>query len=202
MSELASHLSFWGKGRPLRSGNQNWHPVAYHCVDVAAVCEQLLLLNPSIAWAFGNIGGTDAATARGFLVKLAVLHDIGKFAIGFQAKMQELYPAILGAFPRNPPAGDHTTIGRFILWETLRPELRALAPAVDCHAWQALLPAVAGHHGRPVCQASTNAAEIGQAAVAAAHAFTAEAVQAFSVESFPGEIDDVAAKRLCGGLRA
>lgn len=30
-------LHYWGKADPAYAGEQKWHPLAYHCLDVAAV---------------------------------------------------------------------------------------------------------------------------------------------------------------------
>lgn len=45
-SEVAAYLSFWGKSGGASSGQPAWHPVAHHSLDVAAVAEALLDLNP------------------------------------------------------------------------------------------------------------------------------------------------------------
>jgi hypothetical protein len=66
-------LSFWGKARPLPSEEQNWHPAAYHCLDVGAVCERLLDLNPGVTRAFADAAGVDQAAVQSLLVRLAVL---------------------------------------------------------------------------------------------------------------------------------
>src|SRR5271155_383291 len=147
---MTAFLSFWGKAHPAGPVGIPWHPAAYHCLDVAAVCERLLKIRPHLAQALAAQAGAERPDAARLLVRLTALHDIGKFSIGFQAKVPALFPADLGALPTLVPTGDHTRIGHHLLWTACAPEVSALAPAIDSWAWGALLPAVVGHHGRPV----------------------------------------------------
>ena len=39
-----THLTFWGKTRQPGTGRSEWHPVAYHSLDVAAAAFVLLSL--------------------------------------------------------------------------------------------------------------------------------------------------------------
>jgi CRISPR-associated endonuclease/helicase Cas3 len=80
--------TFWSKLR--RDGpacrELEWHSLADHCADVAAVVEALLAL-PLWRERLTRLAGrplTDICVAR--LCVLAALHDIGKLNIGFQAK--------------------------------------------------------------------------------------------------------------------
>jgi HD domain len=41
---------FWGKLRRDSEDFLEWHPLADHCADVAAVCEALLLSNCQMLW--------------------------------------------------------------------------------------------------------------------------------------------------------
>jgi CRISPR-associated endonuclease/helicase Cas3 len=197
MGRIADYLCFWGKAQPLPGGGAPaWHPAAYHCLDVAAACERLLDLDPAFARAFAEAALTDEVAARNFIIRLAALHDIGKFSIGFQAKVPSLYPQLLGAIAERPPLGDHTAIGHRMLAGALRSELTALAPSLDDFAWRPLLCAVAGHHGRPIGEAQILDSDIGTAAIAAARAFMADAMPALGPKPFSGQLDDVAAKQL------
>ena len=80
--------TFWGKLRRPTDDTSllEWHPLADHCADVAAVVEALLRL-PVWRERLSRLAGkrlTDVGLAR--LCVLAALHDIGKLNIGFQAK--------------------------------------------------------------------------------------------------------------------
>ena len=76
--------AFWAKRKP-RAQPTDWHPLAEHCIDVAACCEALLGL-PAVRVKLGRLAGTvdwpEAWTAR--LTVLAMLHDFGKANAGFQ----------------------------------------------------------------------------------------------------------------------
>jgi CRISPR-associated endonuclease/helicase Cas3 len=194
MSILA-YLSFWGKARPACSGRPTWHPAAYHCLDVAAVCARLLDLDPAIVADFAAMMQTEPAAVRTFLVLLAATHDIGKFSATFQLKVPERYPAILGV-PPNLAGGDHTALGHRLLSDCLGAQLTALAPAIDKWAWPVLLSAVAGHHGKPVRSDPATEAEIGPAAIEAARHFLAATIEILAPAPFMGRIDDKLAKRL------
>jgi hypothetical protein len=80
--------NFWAKLRRDADTKRviEWHPLADHCADVAAVTETLLHL-PIWRRRLARLAGqalSDSACAR--LSVLAALHDIGKLNIGFQAK--------------------------------------------------------------------------------------------------------------------
>lgn len=102
---------FWAKLRYDRDTRTvvEWHPLADHCADVAAVTEALLSL-PIWRSRLASLVGqslSDVTCAR--LCVLAALHDIGKLNIGFQAKGRpelgtttgHVKPA-LGALLRRP----------------------------------------------------------------------------------------------------
>ena len=76
--------AFWAKRKP-RTQPTDWHPLAEHCIDVAACCEALLGLS-AVRVKLGRLAGTvdwpEAWTAR--LTVLAMLHDFGKANAGFQ----------------------------------------------------------------------------------------------------------------------
>ena len=86
-------LAFWGKARPLESRPEpGWHPLAFHCLDVAAVGRALLEdhrgLRESISRQL-ELPQDDTVYLMCFLL---CLHDIGKFAKKFQAKEPKHFP--------------------------------------------------------------------------------------------------------------
>jgi CRISPR-associated endonuclease/helicase Cas3 len=192
---IPSYLAFWGKARPAEISRPDSHPAAYHCLDVAAVCERLLDLNPALVMDFAAAVQADPAAVRAFLILLAAIHDIGKFSVPFQLKVPRLYPVILGAVP-DRAGGDHTALGHRLLSDCLNRELTALAPGIDKWAWPVLLSAVAGHHGRPVASAGGPSAVLGTVAIEAARTFLADVIAALAPTPFTGRIDDKLAKRL------
>lgn len=152
----AEILKYWGKSTGEDSALV-WHPVVYHSLDAAAVADEILKRRPLALSRFAELIRIEQSTARAFLVALVSLHDLGKFAPAFQAKVPPLWPDCLGAFPGAPPPRYHTQDG-WVLWESL------LADRLQPRLWPAsrqvltvLGAAVFGHHGRPV-PASTDSA--------------------------------------------
>ena len=142
---------FWGKLKKDDSGAvTSWHPLAYHCADVAAVAWALLersLLRNRLATLGGLPDLTDAQVQR--LAFLAALHDLGKFNIGFQNKSQA---------NAEPRAGHVSEAAAF--FSDAHPLAEQMAEALDwseLSQWTQepdgvglLLLAAIGHHGRPV----------------------------------------------------
>ena len=136
-------MDAWGK-----TNQEGFHPLAHHCMDVAAVFERLLKL-PVMRdrlKAAADARLTDAICER--LAALVFLHDIGKLHPGFQAKGWQ--PGMW-----SYPTRDHLKEG----WAFL--ELAAEWPQHPFHEtmeqimeWgEAVVPlfsAVIAHHGRPV----------------------------------------------------
>lgn len=153
--------AFWGKVSFVGEGSarrpDRWHPVADHCVDVAAVTEALLRL-PTWNRRLARLAGRellDEATIA-CLAVLAGLHDLGKFNHGFQRKITD-------------PSSGKGHVGEGLAFvDLVRDGRAALSPA----AQEALGPAVCGgwgdavvdllrvavcHHGRPVSHPSLDA---------------------------------------------
>ena len=82
-------LSYWGKAAAEVEGGVDYHPLAYHSLDVAAVAEALLerdaLLRQRMFQAArdGGLLNDEQSVCR-TLVFLIALHDLGKFSDRFQ----------------------------------------------------------------------------------------------------------------------
>lgn len=148
--EQKSYLRFWGKARPADEGGPTWHPVAYHLLDVAASIEALLAARPVARARAARLLALPEEEAAQWLVVMASLHDLGKFARPFQAKCPEYWPPALGPFDPNAAIlRPHTDDGALIWMEHLRDWLGArwpVPPEVD----RPIMAAVFGHHGRPL----------------------------------------------------
>ena len=95
-------LDFWGKARPLDTVHgPEWHPLAYHSLDVAAVGEALLTGDRGFGECFSRLLGLPREEADPLICYLLAQHDIGKFARKFQAKAPHVYPNCFG----DDPAG-------------------------------------------------------------------------------------------------
>jgi len=156
MNQQAAYLRFWGKASPeLRDGEPAWHPLAYHCLDVAAVAERLLLCSPRKLAGIARILGTTPEAARQFLVALIALHDVGKFSADFQAKSETAWPeSVLGARQTRRGEGRHDKIAwamprdQLELRQLLQPAIAEWSPGNLFELWDA----VVGHHGQPVAR--------------------------------------------------
>ena len=192
---MKSYLQFWGKAQPLEPVSVSWHPLAWHSLDVAAVAEMLLNWDSSIAEELASQCGGNVTAAQRLLITLSALHDIGKFSIGFQAKVRDRFPAVL-TFPQSPKVGDHPAIGQRMLGE---PGMAAcwdrLTPNLGSAARQVLAGAVAGHHGRPASPLPRWLPdEIGNKAIEAAADFFCDIVDLLAGDPFIGHFSDTAAK--------
>ena len=135
----------WGK---INRATDGFHPLAHHCMDVAAVFERLVQL-PVIRDRLDQAAGTRISDVlRDRLAVLVFLHDIGKLHPGFQAKgwpqgswrgplrghVEEGWGFLLLA-ARWSEHPFHETMQRIMQWG------EAVSP---------LAAAVLAHHGRPV----------------------------------------------------
>ena len=70
---------FWGKARPLCADHgPGWHPLAFHCLDVAAVGQSLLAKHRRLGDHLSRLIGLDREETARLAVFLLCLHDIGK----------------------------------------------------------------------------------------------------------------------------
>lgn len=143
------YLSFWGKLRSTDAdGGPDWHPLAFHSLDTAAVAEALLTANGGLADRFcGLLGLRDSKTVA-LLRFLICLHDIGKFAGRFQAKAGERFPACFGMEARALSSRfDHGLGGLRLFVE--HPDIFGLPDRRQARCWLPVVSAIAGHHGSP-----------------------------------------------------
>jgi CRISPR-associated endonuclease/helicase Cas3 len=145
----APYLQFWGKAQGEREGEPHWHPVAYHNLDVAAVADVLLRHNPKRLDGLARLLRATPAATRTFVVAMIALHDIGKFAAAFQAKVPEFYPPSPCLSPwTGSSAVRHDLIGSE-LRKSVRSALASHMAAWDASDFAALWHSVSGHHGLP-----------------------------------------------------
>lgn len=138
-------ISFWGK----TSTTGTWHPVAHHGLDVAATVNALLTAVPRFGLLANRLSPFAAETTRALLLFFAAMHDVGKFAPGFQGKVPDLAKA-LGAHHSQFDTTHHTDYGS-MFWTTWFPTA-ADFPLKDRSARACLQPlaiAAFGHHGTP-----------------------------------------------------
>jgi len=141
-------LSHWGKARGDEAeGGPGWHPLVYHCLDVAAVGRAWLEAHPGWAHATAAQLGWPVEDLRRWVVTGLILHDVGKLAPAFQAKRADLAPVAVTNSPVRDGSGDHVRDGMALL-DLLIEGSRALRNLGRDQAPAMLAPMIA-HHGRP-----------------------------------------------------
>ena len=144
-------LSFWGKAQPLEPDRgPQWHPLPYHCLDVAAVGEALLTQRRGLRQSLPGLLGLPSEETVSVVCFLLCLHDIGKFAKKFQAKAPVLYPDCFGDDPASvPDRYDHGAGGLRLFDADAADGLFQLPSGPGRRVWRVLVSAVVGHHGAP-----------------------------------------------------
>ena len=143
---------FWGKfdnGEP-----PQWHPLVDHSLDVAA-CFMALMKQRLLRLRLARLGEleelTDCQVHR--LALFALLHDLGKFNLGFQFKVfpRELRP------PHHHHAGHVTEVGDILTDPVLASKVKERLPIAEMAEWMqtpetvvGFLCAVFSHHGQPL----------------------------------------------------
>lgn len=140
----------WGKTD--RAGN--WHALAAHSLDVAAVMYRLLLLPVIRARAECAAGRSLEPVDIARIAALVFLHDVGKLHCGFQAKARPDLPPWTGGPVSHAAAGlGLVSIGICRQDHPLHPllvRMREWGPALE-----ELIPAIFAHHGKPVSATMT-----------------------------------------------
>ncbi|GJL83249.1 MAG: CRISPR-associated helicase/endonuclease Cas3 [marine bacterium B5-7] len=146
-------MPYWGK-----AGEDGYHLLTYHSLDVAAVGKELLAIHPTLAERLAHLLDIDRKTLEFLAVFLLALHDLGKFSVRFQNLRPDLLNALQNRASGKEYNERHDTLG-FMLWhkkiKALFHELglvkvgkgrRVSSGEVALDAW---IAAVTGHHGTP-----------------------------------------------------
>lgn len=143
---------YWGKAKPADNGSQ-YHLLAYHSLDVAAVGQLMLEQN-----LFGSdrfitkLCQSKASFIKTFSFLLA-LHDCGKFARGFQGLQLFANSELVEALPEYQYDIRHDSLG-FVLWQAeLGEAVLGAFEDIDTdeleESLEVLVQVVTGHHGKP-----------------------------------------------------
>jgi len=149
-----SYFKYWGKS----DKEGSYHLLPYHCLDVAAVANSLLIQNPIYLNHFLRLTNLKREEFLPWFTFLVALHDIGKFAECFQ----NLKPSLLKNLQQkssNRIYGErHDSLG-WLLWKKhIREQFiskgyiqvssskREKSTEQSIDLWMA---AMLGHHGQP-----------------------------------------------------
>jgi CRISPR-associated endonuclease/helicase Cas3 len=155
MQELPRHLRYWAKtdfSQPL-----GYHPVLYHCLDVAAVVRAILEARPRALRRLSQLSGWEEDGVLSLVTFLLACHDVGKMADGFQYLRPQLMERLQGRMRSGRYDHlhyKHDSVGFFVLSSRLYEKgLVGLLSTADryeredfANSW---LAAVMGHHGVP-----------------------------------------------------
>lgn len=196
VAEKLGHLAFWGKAQPLEFGPPS-HPLAWHSLDVAAVGDVLVKARRSPAQGVTRLLGWSRDEANRVLCYLLALHDVGKFAMRFQAKAPECFPRVFNTDPTGVVTGyDHGTGG--LCFFDCHESVFLGRTGSDVMAWRLMVSAVFGHHGAPpgppLAGMAGLRADFGRAGIDAARDFVEQAREFFGVASLPHLAERTAAR--------
>ncbi|HIF9354087.1 TPA: CRISPR-associated helicase Cas3' [Photobacterium damselae] len=147
-----SYFDYWGKTD--KSDPSHYHLLPYHSLDVAAVGQQLLLVDAILMCELSELLGIDEKQFSNLVVFFIALHDLGKFTSAFQA----LSPnnTEFSAKQYDVSIAKHDRLGAYF-WDQIYDDVITLL-ATDCDEDEddildnlnILMNVVLGHHGAPI----------------------------------------------------
>ncbi len=149
----ASYFGYWGKAEK-SSGDH--HVLAFHCLDAAAVAAVILEWERRLASQLARLLGLSLEAVASLAAFLVGLHDAGKFSLRFQSLLPDLLVRLQPDRQPSALTSRHQDLGmaawRFILLPAWLEEgwLGLPDKGHERDMLEALFPAVAGHHGRPL----------------------------------------------------
>lgn len=153
--QSSSFFCYWGKADPAYLGEAKWHPLAYHCLDVAAIAATWWDVSPIIRRTFlaaFDWPDSSARQLRAWVLFFITLHDLGKIDVRFQVKALDaliLAWADLNRDDVDESLAKHFDHGRMGYAWAMREltEWSTVSSAEILDAWRPWLAAVTGHHG-------------------------------------------------------
>ncbi len=153
--EVSRIASYWGKADENYARSPKWHPLAYHCLDVAAIGAVWWDASSAIRRILCAAFGEGEEEARAWTLFFIALHDLGKFDVRFQMKaphtVQVAWPTLdpcsdLALFKSDVEAFDHGRWG--YSWAAQEGQKWLADPSGQrLRAWLPWLAGVTGHHG-------------------------------------------------------
>ncbi|MBI3045723.1 MAG: CRISPR-associated helicase Cas3' [Betaproteobacteria bacterium] len=160
--DTASFFRYWGKADPNYPDEPKWHPLVYHCLDVAAVAALFQERVPEVQAMLRNkLRVNDECALGNWLAFWSALHDLGKFSEAFQSQRSDVFMQLRSRAPDpgKPYRVRHDSLG-MMFWKSVLSDV-----AVE-QAWfgkdtglyldglDYWMRAVTGHHGQPPEEAS------------------------------------------------
>ncbi|MCC6921948.1 MAG: CRISPR-associated endonuclease Cas3'', partial [Nitrosomonas sp.] len=149
-------FEYWGKAEPNYPGDQKWHPLVYHSLDVAAVGFEYLSQEKAISDWFCNELNCNNSEWLHWASFWLTLHDLGKFSEAFQSQKPELFEILQGRKP-NPEKSyteRHDSLGQWLWRDYLADHAIEVSwfgeiTEVQKSSLDIWMRSVTGHHGQP-----------------------------------------------------
>jgi len=143
---------YWGKAGT-EEGGASFHLLVYHSLDVAACGIVLLRLIPQWRRLLERLTGLSGKALEDCVFFYLALHDLGKFATGFQNLRPDLLEQLQHRKSDKGYIERHDTLG-WLLWrhrlqERFFPPTGRRRRGSPCPGVDAWMRAVTGHHGEP-----------------------------------------------------
>ena len=147
-----SIINYWGK----TGENSSYHPLPYHCLDVAAVGNALIDANPALLVNISKKLKFSPEKCRFWLLFFLAFHDIGKFSTSFQNQKPELLKLLQEQKSNKRYPKRHDSLGYFCWDRHVRKKFisrlfgEVLAGKSQLRTWFSLWAKWStGHHGIP-----------------------------------------------------
>lgn len=145
-----SFWSYWGKARPDDS-SEDYHPLVYHSLDVAATGAIFLEQSPALVDEFCTQLNCSREAFLSWAAFFLALHDLGKFSNTFQLQRHDLVRRLQGREAQAVSYSErHDTLGYWVwsqvVQDGLLERLGLHGDVGDINNW---MRAVCGHHGMP-----------------------------------------------------
>jgi CRISPR-associated endonuclease/helicase Cas3 len=147
-SEKTSYSSYWGKAERMTDTCYSWHPLVFHCLDVAAVIKILVEGEHHFASRWARSTGLSMEQITFLVVYSFMLHDIGKFSTTFQSLVPELFKINFPTMELRTYSKRHDTLG-FLFWRDNKDSLADTIGLSTIAFLDLVIRAAFGHHGMP-----------------------------------------------------
>ncbi|OKP00270.1 CRISPR-associated helicase/endonuclease Cas3 [Xenorhabdus eapokensis] len=163
---------YWGKAKKNPYSEENYHLLAYHCLDVAAVGRLLLAPHKKLTQDLANFLGLSPESLQNLFSFFLVLHDIGKFASAFQQLYSQENTDLINPeqySPYDSKCFRHDRLGLFF-WKKIQDDVLFALVEDDglpfnedkqkkraLKTLMILMQCMLGHHGKPIDDTDCNA---------------------------------------------
>ena len=140
---------YWGKAKKSPdSEGADYHLLAYHCLDVAAVGWHLLTPRGKLCQRLSAELDVEPEWLQAWFCYCLMLHDLGKFFRAFQNLSPNMSDNLVAYDGNCIYAHRHDTLG-FAIWNDFAKSQAEIIPRSLTKAVKPWLEIVCGHHGKP-----------------------------------------------------